>query len=218
MKRREASTYENNTESEVGDASTDDRIAGWRGWLHKVFVQPFVSSPHPPWFDARGVAIGLAISLGCPVGAQMVTLGATRLIIQFNLVIAFAVSWVMNPFTFVPIYYGYYRLGSVLLNRSETMTLEAFRGLMVPLMGGAHFWETFRSFLALGWEFVLRWAAGAVVVTPIAAVLGYVAGYYLQQNRCKRRARKLGVSYDRLLRDMEMKRAARRADSEPTSG
>jgi len=181
-------------------------------------VQPFVSSPHPPWFDARGVAIGLAISLGCPVGAQMVTLGATRLIVRFNLVIAFAVSWVMNPFTFVPIYYGYYRLGSVLLNRPETMTLETFRGLMVPLMGGAHFWETFRSFVALGWEFVLRWAAGAIIVTPIAAVLGYVAGYYFQQNRCKRRARKLGVSYDRFVKDMEMKRSKRLTGDAEKSG
>ncbi|MCA1961241.1 MAG: DUF2062 domain-containing protein [Desulfomonile sp.] len=218
MKRREASTYNKHPESEAADTPTDDRITGWRGRLHRVFVQPFVSSPHPPWFDARGVAIGLAISLGCPVGAQMMTLGVMRLIVRFNILIAFAVSWVMNPFTFVPIYYGYYRLGSVLLHRPEVMTLEAFRSLIAPLMAGAHFWETFRSFVALGWEFVLRWAAGAVVVTPIATILGYAAGYYLQQQRCKRRARKLGVSYGRLVRDMEMKRGARRAVDTERSG
>lgn len=203
MKRRAASAYEKHSASDAADPPDSDLIARWRGRLYRIFVLPFVASTHPPWFDARGVAMGLAISLGCPVGLQMVTLGLMRLLLKFNLIIAFAVSWVMNPFTFVPIYYGYYRLGSALLDRPATLTAEAFRALMVPVLGSAHFWETFRSFVALGWEFVLRWSVGAALVTPVAAVLGYVAGYYLQRSRCMQNARKLGLSYDNLVRSLE---------------
>ena len=40
------------------------------GVLRKYFLAPLLSSSNPPWFDARGIAAGLAIGFGIPVGAR----------------------------------------------------------------------------------------------------------------------------------------------------
>lgn len=176
---------------------------GWRRVLHNHFVAPIVSSRNPPWFDARGAAMGLIVGFGCPVGLQVVSLVFFRMVFRFNSVIAFAFSWVTNPFTFIPMYYGYYYLGSLILHRPSIMSQKAFKDLLAPMLRTDYFWESVHAFGSLGWDVVLRWFVTAILVSAITAPTAYVATYHFQRLRCRRRARKLGISYEKLVADLE---------------
>lgn len=181
------------------------RVAVRRGRavLHKYFVEPFVTSSNPPWFDARGVAVGLAIGFGCPVGGQVITLVLLRMIFRFNSIIAFAFTWVSNPFTMIPQYYLYFSIGSFLLGKPLALTPETFKELMLPLLNGGYFWETFQSFLYLGQGLVTRWFLTGSILASMAGSIGYVTAYQVQKYRCRRKAKQMGVSYEKLLEDFE---------------
>ncbi len=175
----------------------------WRAFLHRAFVAPLVSSKHPPWFDARGIAVGLAIGFGVPIGAQTVTLGLLRLAFRFNAVIAFLFTWVNNPITLIPMYYGYYCLGSLVLGRTVVMDVEAFRQLMNPMVRANYFWEAAQAFLLLGWDAVLRWCVAAFLVAATSGIVGYVVGYRVQKARCMRNAHQMGIPYEKFVERLE---------------
>jgi uncharacterized protein (DUF2062 family) len=170
--------------------------------LNRHFLEPF-SSVNPPWFDARGAAVGLAIGFGCPVGAQMVTLGLLRTVFKFNLPAAFAFTWVNNPLTVIPMYYAYYYFGSLCLGQPPLLTPEALKGLMHPILKMGYFWSAFHGFVSIGWEFLTRWSVMAALVAFVSATLGYFSVYRLQKGRCLRRAREIGMSYERLVEALE---------------
>ncbi len=187
------------------EAGTDQaRSEQKRGGLfYKHFVEPFVTSRNPPWFDARGVAVGLAVGFGMPVGAQVITVALLRVLFRFNSMLAVAFTLVSNPFNFVPMYYGYYRLGCFLLGRPSCITREAFQQMMAPLTNGGYFWESMQTFLGLSRQFLTAWLVAAVLLTVVSAVVGYVAAYYAQRARCRRRAEQVGISYEKLIESLE---------------
>jgi len=187
---------------ETRDSSGKARTK-WGAFLRRTFVTPFVFCKHPPWFDARGIAAGLAIGFGMPIGSQMVTLGLLRLAIRFNTLMAFTFTWVNNPITLIPMYYGYYCLGSVVLGRPIVMDAESFRALMRPLAHASYFWEAAHAFVLLGWDTVLRWSVAALIVAAVSGFLGYVVGYHVQKARCMRRARAMGIPYERFVERLE---------------
>lgn len=170
---------------------------------------PLKSEVHPPWFDARGVGIGLFVGLAVPISGQVVSLGLLRLIFKFNSVLAFAFTWVNNPITMLPLYYGYYCLGSLMLAKPLVMSLEDFRCLMHPIVSGGYVWESVRLFLYLGGDLLERWFVGALFVGVVVGVIGYVAGYRVCRKRCKRNALQLGIRYEHLVRKLE-------SDAKPT--
>ena len=177
---------------------------GWRRVLYNHFVAPIMSSRNPPWFDARGAAVGMIVGFGCPVGLQVFSLVAFRMVFRFNSVIAFAFSWVSNPFTFLPMYYLYYYLGSLILHRPSIMPREAFREMLAPILHSDYFWESVHVFGSLGWDVLLRWFVTAILVSAVTALAAYVATYHFQRLRCRRKANKLGISYERLVADLEV--------------
>lgn len=186
-------------------------LPGWRALFHKHFVAPLVGSRNPPWFDARGVAVGLFVGFGCPVGGQVISLVLFRMIFRFNSVVAFAFSWVSNPFSVLPMYYAYYYLGSLILHRPSIMSRQAFREVMAPIVHTEYFWESVHSFSSLGWDIMLRWWVSAVLLAVVSGVIGYVATYHFQRLRCRRKAAKLGISYEKLVEDLEARLAKDKA-------
>ncbi len=175
--------------------------------LHRVMARPFLISTNPPWVDARGIATGLFVGLGVPFGLQMVVLGALRLMFRFNTLLAFLFTWVANPITLGPMYYGYYLLGCRLMGASGTITRETFADLLGPLFESGYFWQSLQKFGGLGCDILLRWSFGALIVSSLAALSAYFAGFYLMTLRLHRRARKMGITYHELL--LTMKRTAR---------
>ncbi len=171
--------------------------------IRKYFIEPFISSNSPPWFDARGVAFGLLIGLGIPLGAQMVCLGLLRLILRFNVVIAFAFTWVNNPISVIPMYYGYYVLGSVILGKPAVMTLADFHELMKPVLNAQYFFNSVHAFMILGGDLLVRWFLAALSIAIPAAMVGYFISYRVQKTRCRRKAEKLGITYRKLVQQLE---------------
>jgi uncharacterized protein len=60
---------------------------------------------------ARGIAIGLFIGLTPTVGFQTILMLTACILFAGNFPAAFATSFISNPFTMAPIYWGYHELG-----------------------------------------------------------------------------------------------------------
>lgn len=151
------------------------------GFFRRHFVDPLVSSKNPPWFDARGVAMGLFVGLGVPLGVQMLTLGLSRLMFRFNAALAFAFSCVNNPLSVIPMYYGYYCLGSRILGKPITISAAGFRSMLRPVTQADYFWESVHSFAYLGRDILIRWSLGAIIVASVVAILGGLVCYNVRR-------------------------------------
>lgn len=66
-------------------------------------------------FMARGVAVGLFVGLTPTVGFQTLLMIVGCMIARGNFLAAFVVSWVSNPFTMGPLYWGCNILGKAVL-------------------------------------------------------------------------------------------------------
>jgi len=183
-----------------------------RGFLRRLYrllyrnaVEPLVKSTSPPWFDARGAAVGLVIGFGVPVGGHILIMGLLRAAFRFNLVIALAFSCVANPFNIVPLYYGYYLLGSLVVGGAASIDFEVFERLMHPVMDSAYFWEACQAFLSLGTEFLARWCVSAAILATTSGIAGYWAVHRIQTDRCRKRAEKMGLEYEKFLKALERK-------------
>jgi uncharacterized protein len=196
---------ENNCDStgSCGDVSPSKPEHRRQSKFRKYFIEPFTTSRNPPWFDARGVAVGLFIGLGIPVGIQMMVLGLLRLLFRFNTIIAFACTWVNNPVSIIPMYYGYYCLGSLMLGRQVIMSSADFQTLIRPMLYPEYFWHSAQAFVYLGWDIVVRWLVAALTVSATCGLIGYLTSYRLWMKRCRRKAKCLGISYGELLSELE---------------
>ena len=93
---------------------------------------------------SRGTVIGLFVAF-IPLPFQMIIAAFLSLLCRANLPIALALTWITNPFTFVPINYFIYWVGKKILGESvENMTVSAsqlgkayFIGLPVVAIGAA---------------------------------------------------------------------------------
>jgi len=164
------------------------RWVAMRDTVWKNLIAPLSFSSNPPWFDARGVAIGLLVALGVPIGAHTVVLGMLLLLVRFNFPVAFAVTWVVNPFTVIPLYYGYYVAGCFLLGDSPSMGMEGFREMMAPVLNADNFLQALKLFLLSDLRILERWMAAAAVFSVAVAAVGYFASYVLFAKRTKSQA------------------------------
>ena len=116
------------------------------------------------------MSLGFVIGFGCPIGGHVLSFGLLRLLFRFNFILAVAVSSVVNPFTIIPLYYGYYWLGSLVLGRPVTMNFEVFQRIMNPVLDKAYFWEVYAAFIQLGWEILVRWLVTAAILAVVSGV------------------------------------------------
>jgi uncharacterized protein (DUF2062 family) len=181
-----------------------------RQWFRKLFVEPLVYSSCPPWYDARAVSFGLITGFLIPVGGHLITLAILRVLFRFNYMIAFAFTFVSNPLNVVPLYYGYYCLGSVILGSSVALEYGVFEKLMNPVMDKSYFWEALAAFMELGHEILVRWIVAAATLAFIFGTIGYVVTFKVQKDRCKRAAEKLGEKYEKYVGELEIKARLRK--------
>lgn len=153
------------------------------------FIEPFLLSEHPPWFDARGVALGLLAGFGFPLGLQWISLGLLRLGIRFNVILALAFTWVNNPLTVAPMYYGYYKIGASLIGGSSRVSSETFVQLMSPMFNADGFLESFYGLGQIGSDILIRWSIGAAITGLFFGVSGYIFTYFVQSYRRQKRGK-----------------------------
>lgn len=104
---------------------------------------------------ARGVALGLFAAFLLPVG-QILFAALIAAAARSNLLVAATVTWISNPFTFGPIYFGAWKAGGMLLGLAGLSTVG--EGLLGEVAGAS-----------------LPLVTGLVAFALASAVLGYLA-------------------------------------------
>ena len=145
-------------------------------------IIPLIRSPHPPTYKALGVAVGVAWSMTPLVGIQMYLVFMTWLAMKkvfrrdFSLPLGLAYTWITNVFTMIPIYYGFYVTGQVMLHRPVTGYSD-LKGTLEEVFFADY---TFLQKWVMAFKILLEdWGVGmAVGCLPWALVFG-VGSYYL---------------------------------------
>ena len=77
-----------------------------------------------PFFNAKGIAIG--VFTGCFPFFGLQTLIGVFLakLVKGNIFLAAIGTWISNPFTYIPLYYFNYKVGSIFFNNSPHNIIE----------------------------------------------------------------------------------------------
>ena len=118
-----------------------------------------------PYFKAKGTAAG--VFSGCfPLFGFQTLLGISiARIIKGNLVLAAIGTWISNPFTYIPLYFLNYKIGSYFFNDDGDISFD-------PSLIKDQIWEQ-------GWLIISRLIVGSTI---IGLLLGFLSGtltYYL---------------------------------------
>ena len=91
---------------------------------YKKILSLFRHQNGSPLFNAKGLAIG--VFSGCfPFFGFQTLIGIFfAKLVKGNIVLAAIGTWISNPFTYVPLYYFNYKVGSIFLNNSSNSTIE----------------------------------------------------------------------------------------------
>jgi uncharacterized protein (DUF2062 family) len=138
-----------------------------------------------------------------PLGGHLVTMTLLRAVVRFNFLAAVGTSLVSNPFNAIPLYYGYYCLGSWILGRPVDLDFSLFTKLMSPIADAASFWHALSAFMDLSREILVRWFVAATALACLFGPLGYVLTYRIQKGRCTRAAQRMGLAYEHFLARLE---------------
>ena len=95
-----------------------------RNLNYKKILSLFLKQDGSPFFNAKGAAIG--VFCGCfPFFGFQTILGLFfARVAKGNLFLAAIGTWISNPFTYIPLYYLNYKVGSIFLNTSSNKILE----------------------------------------------------------------------------------------------
>ena len=95
-----------------------------RDITYKKILSLFRSQNGSPFFNAKGLAIG--VFSGCfPFFGFQTLMGVFfAKIAKGNIVLAAIGTWISNPFTYIPLYYFNYKVGSIFLNNSPNKIIE----------------------------------------------------------------------------------------------
>lgn len=137
----------------------------------------------------RGIANAMAIGLFCallPIPFQMLPAAMLAILLRANLPLSIALVWLTNPLTAVPVWYGTYLLGSVLLGMEPNWQVQddSFEAV----------WD---AMLANFWQLYIPMLVGSVLVAIVLAVIGWAGAHqawrahvrYQWRQRAERRAR-----------------------------
>ena len=95
-----------------------------RDITYKKILSLFWQQNGSPFFNAKGLAIG--VFSGCfPFFGFQTLIGVfLAKLIKGNVYLAAIGTWISNPFTYVPLYYFNYRVGSIFLDTSSNEIIE----------------------------------------------------------------------------------------------
>ena len=91
---------------------------------YKKILSLFWQQNGSPFFNAKGLAIG--VFFGCfPFFGFQTLLGIFfSKLAKGNIFLAAIGTWISNPFTYVPLYYFNYKVGSILLKNNPNNIIE----------------------------------------------------------------------------------------------
>ena len=91
---------------------------------YKKILSLFRQQNGSPFFNAKGLAIG--VFSGCfPFFGFQTLLGVFfAKLAKGNIVLAAIGTWISNPFTYIPLYYFNYKVGSIFIRNSNNITID----------------------------------------------------------------------------------------------
>ena len=143
---------------------------------YKKILSLFLKQNGTPLFNAKGVAVG--VFCGCfPFFGFQTLLGLfLAKVANGNLFLAAIGTWISNPFTYVPLYFLNYKVGSFFLQNSPDIILD--KNLMIEEL-----WEQ-------GSVFSLRLILGSALVGLLLASISGVIVFLLYKRKIKKRVLK----------------------------
>ena len=138
----------------------------------KKILSLFLKQNGSPFFNAKGVAVG--VFCGCfPFFGFQTLLGLfLARVAKGNLFLAAIGTWISNPFTYVPLYFFNYKVGSSLLKNSSDIIFD--KSLMIEEL-----WEQ-------GSVFSLRLILGSVLVGLLFSSISGVIVFLLYKIKMKK--------------------------------
>ena len=139
----------------------------------KKILSLFLKQKGSPLFNAKGVAIG--VFCGCfPFFGFQTLLGLfIAKVAKANLLLAAIGTWISNPFTYIPLYFFNYKVGSFILKNSQDIVFD--KNLMIEEL-----WEQ-------GSYFSLRLILGSALVGLLLASISGVVVFLLYKRKIKNR-------------------------------
>lgn len=146
----------------------------YRRWWHVCVkaLRGVIRLEDTPYRIAMGCACGL-FSCVLPIFGQTVVGMVLAKLFRANVVAAMPWSWLSNPATTLPIWYGCYRVGAALL-REEAVTVATLRGIASRLDQDGLAMTLSAGGKLIG-EVVVPLLLGTVMVGVILGALGYLA-------------------------------------------
>ena len=131
------------------------RIRKFISWLWNQEGSPF----------QRALGLGVGIFSGCFPFFGLQTLMGVFLakILKGNSILAAVGTWISNPFTYVPLYYFNYRLGSSILNKN--------------IVDYSHI--TTSELWSQGWDLSSRLIMGSICMGLFTGIVGGLGLYFL---------------------------------------
>ena len=163
-----------------------------RRHLQLRLLVPLLRGRREPLLAARATAIGLFWAFTPTFGIRMplvfVTWLAMRYVMRsdFTLVIGLAWTWATNALVTLPLYFGFYVTGKLLLgDPAGILGFADFREIWAPLMAPGLDWD--QRLYQLGAHLVGEWGPvlwlGALPWACLTASLGYLAALRFLRHR-----------------------------------
>src|SRR3989338_10506648 len=128
----------------------------------KELYHLIIKEDHTPEELARGVGIGVFWGLSALYGFHMIGALLTAIPLRANKIMAPLVTWIMNPFTILPLFLMNYRVGQVIFypNLSTTFSEADLKNL--------------KSIVHVGWDFFIVSLLGSVVMGLLFGFVAYI--------------------------------------------
>ena len=140
---------------------------------YKKILSLFLKQNGTPFFNAKGVAVG--VFCGCfPFFGFQTLLGLfLARVARGNLFLAAICTWISNPFTYVPLYFFNYKVGSFLLKNSSDIIFD--KNILIQEL-----WEQ-------GSIFSLRLILGSALVGLLLAFISGIFAFFLYKRKIQKR-------------------------------
>ena len=143
-----------------------------RDITYKKILSLFRNQNGTPFFNAKGLAIG--VFSGCfPFFGFQTLIGVFfAKLAKGNIVLAAIGTWISNPFTYIPLYYFNYKVGSIFLNTSTNEIIE--KSFVIDDL-----WKQ-------GWIFSLKLILGSACIGLLLAFIFGSIAYFIYKIKIRR--------------------------------
>ena len=157
----------------------------WR--LVKKYYYKLIRADGSPHAIALGVALGLFLGTAIPLG-QAVLAVLFAILFRANKIVAFAVTWVSNPYTTPFMYLGFCYVGSRVIG--DPLSIKQIELMVKDIFTAFSFEKCWNA----GFYIILSYIVGGAIIGGISAVIGYFV------------SRKMVVKYRKTRKERLLKR------------